>query len=168
MTRHIGAQLPTAWSPLWSSTVKTIRRTSRNESGQSLVETALVLPVLLTLLIGVVEMARIARAGISVANAAKAGAQYATQNGYTAQDSSGIATAAQNESTNLTVSTTSSFSCTCSDGSASTCANTDCANSHLEQTVTINTQAIVTPVVRLPGLPTSYTVKGRAIQQCLQ
>lgn len=145
-----------------------LHRPQFREDGQSLIETALVLPLLMTLLIGAAEMARVARASISVANAAKAGAQYAVQNGYTAQDTTGIATAAQNESTNLTIMTTSSVSCVCSDGSSSTCSNTDCANSHLEETVLVNTQATVTPAITVPGLPTSYTVKGRAVQRCLQ
>lgn len=144
-----------------------LRRFS-GEGGQSLVETALVFPVLITVLVGAVEMARVVRASIAVANAAKAGAQYAGESGFTAQDSTGIATAASNEASPLTVTTSSSSSCACSDGSASTCLNTDCANSHIEQTVTVNTEATVNAPIRLPGLPTSFTVKGQSIQRVVQ
>lgn len=138
------------------------------ERGQSLVETALVFPVLITMLVGAVAMARVVNASIGVANAAKAGAQYACKNGFTAQDSTGIATAASGEVPNLTVNTTSSFACSCSDGSTSTCLNSDCPNSHIEETVTVNTSATVAATIQLPGLPKSFTVKGQSIQRVEQ
>lgn len=137
-------------------------------SGQALIETALVLPILVTLLIGAADLARVAHASIAVSNAAKAGAQYGAQDGFTAQDATGIATAASNEASNLTITTTSSYACVCSDGSASTCLNTDCPTSHMEETVTVTTQATVTPAVHLPILPTSWKVQGQAIQRCLK
>ena len=140
-----------------------------DQAGQSLVEAALSISLLMGVVVGAAEMARVAYAAIEVANAAHAGAQYGAQSGYTASDTTGIATAASREAANLTtLTTTSSYSCACSDGSASTCANTDCASSHLEQTLTVNTQATINPVIHLPGLPTTYTVKGKAIQRCLQ
>ncbi|KAA6461222.1 pilus assembly protein [Acidobacteria bacterium AB60] len=147
--------------------LKRLRR-SMGEGGQSIVETALVVPALATMLVGSVQMARVIYASIAVANAAKAGAQYGCQSGYTAADSTGIATAASNEAPNLTVSTTTAVACACSDGKASTCLNTDCANSHIEETLTVNTQATVAATIRLPGLPSSYTVKGQSIQRVVQ
>jgi Flp pilus assembly protein TadG len=138
------------------------------ERGQSLVETALVFPVLVTMLVGSVEMARVVRASIAVANAAKAGAQYGCENGFTAQDTTGIQTAASNEAPNLTVITSSSYGCMCSDGSSSTCLNTDCSNSHIEQTLTVNSQATVNATIQLPGLPKTFTVNGQSIQRVVQ
>lgn len=146
------------------------RRSSRGgEAGNALVETALVFPLLITILVGAAELARVAYAAIEVANAARAGVQYGSQNGGAASDTTGIATAAASDAANLnTLTTTSSFTCVCSDGSASTCTNTDCSTSHIEQILTVNTQATVNPVFHLPGLPTTYTVKGQAIQKCVQ
>jgi Flp pilus assembly protein TadG len=142
---------------------------ARGQAGQSLVETALVFPMMIAILVGAAELARVAYAAIEVANAARAGAQYGTQNGAAASDTTGIATAASSDAANLTtLTTTSSFTCVCSDGSASTCANTDCANSHIEQTLTVNTQATIDPVFHIPGLPKKYTLKGQAIQKCVQ
>lgn len=141
----------------------------RMDAGQALVETALVFPLMVAMLVGAAELARVIFAAIEVTNAAKAGVQYGAQNGYTAQDSSGILTAAQGEAANVSgLSATTSLACVCSDGTASTCANTDCSNSHLEETLTVNTQATIDPVIHLPGLPKTYTVKGQAIQRCLQ
>lgn len=55
-----------------------------NESGQSLVEMALSLPLLVLLLLGTVELAQVCYGAIAVSNAAKAAAQYAAQNSTTA------------------------------------------------------------------------------------
>jgi Flp pilus assembly protein TadG len=46
----------------------------RSEKGQSLVELALLTPILLLLVVGIVEMGRYATLSIEVANAARAGA----------------------------------------------------------------------------------------------
>lgn len=142
----------------------------RGERAQALVETALVFPVLIILLVGAAEMARIARAGIAISNAAKAGVQYGAHDGVTAQDTTGIGTAASNEAPNLTVTTDSSASCVCSDGTTISCTgNNSClSNARVIETLTVNTQATVTPVIHLPGLPRSFTVKGSASQRCLQ
>jgi Flp pilus assembly protein TadG len=142
---------------------------AKGEAGQALVETALLLPLLITVLIGAAEMARVAYAAIEVANAARAGAQYGAQSGFTAADTTGIATAASNDAYNLNgVTTTSSYTCVCSDGTASTCQPTDCTNTQIEQTLTVNTQVTIDPLIHLPGLPTTYTLKGKAIQKCAQ
>lgn len=140
-----------------------------HEAGQALVETALIFPILITLLLGTVELARVVYAAIEVANAARAGAQYGAQSGFTASDTTGIATAAGADAANLTgLTTTSSYSCVCSDGSASTCQPTDCTNSRIEQTLTVNTSVTIDPIIHLHGLPTTYTLKGQAIQACSQ
>jgi len=158
-------------SSIWStqkSTLGRFVRLARRADGQSLIETAIVFPVLVILLMGAADLARIGRASVDLSNAAKAGAQYGTQNGFTAQDTTGIATAAQNEVKSLTVTTSSSYTCVCSDGTSSTCQNTDCSSSHVIETLTVNTQATVTPLIHLPVLPTTFTVKGKAVQRCLQ
>lgn len=138
-------------------------------AGQSLIETALLGSLFMVLLLGIIELGRVAYAAIEVANAARAGAAYGAQNGSTASDSTGISNAATNDAANLTgLSTTSSYACVCSDGTASTCAHGDCSTSHIEEILTVNTQANFNPLFHLPGLPTSYTLKGKAVQKCMQ
>jgi Flp pilus assembly protein TadG len=144
------------------------RRSGSDSTGQALVETAMAIAILIPVLIGTADLVRVFRAAIAVSNAAKAGAQYAIQNGATAQDATGIQNAASAEAPNLTIVATPSYTCICSDGSASTCQNSDCPTSHLEQTVTVQTSADVTPLIHLPSLPKTYTLKGKAIQRCLQ
>ncbi len=50
----------------------------RGEKGQTLVEFALVLPILLLLVIGMLEFARVLNAWLIVSNGAREGARYAT------------------------------------------------------------------------------------------
>jgi len=71
-----------------------------SEQGQNLVELALLTPVLLILVVGLVEMGRYASAAILVGNAARAGAQYGAQGLAQAADQAGIKCAAENESNN--------------------------------------------------------------------
>jgi Flp pilus assembly protein TadG len=138
------------------------------ESGQALIEMAMTGSILVCCLLGVVEFGQITYASIEVANAAKGGIQYGAQNGGTAADSSGIQTAASAAAPDLTINASASPSCVCSDGSASTCALGDCVNSHIEETLTVNTTATIKPIIRLPGFGPTFTLHGQAIQRCLQ
>jgi Flp pilus assembly protein TadG len=140
------------------------------EAGGALIETAVTVPLLFILILGAVETAQVAYASIEVANAAKAAVAYGAQTGGTAGDTAGITYAATHDAANipsLTVTSTS-ISYICSDGSASTGLSTDCANSHIEEILTVTTQATLSSVIHLPGLPTSYTLHGQASEKCLQ
>ena len=99
----------------------------RSQSGQSLVEVALLTPLLLALLIGGIELGRYAYIAILVGNAARAGAGYGAQSLVQSVDTTGIQTAADNDFqnngqnvSNLTV--TSSTSCGCDNGGTTTSA----------------------------------------------
>ena len=141
----------------------------KGEGGQALVELALSMPLLITLLIGAVEFARMAFASIEVSNAALAGVQYGAQDTTTAADTTGIQTAASNDAPDVTLgTTTTSTSCICSDGSASTCLSTDCSTSAIEKILTVNTQATFTSAIKIPGVPNTFTLHGQAIQKVLE
>src|SRR5260370_23196070 len=95
--------------------------TLRSQSGQSLLEVALLLPLLVLLLMGTVDLGRYAYIGILVWNAAEAGALYGAQGLPFSTLTNGIKTAAVNDyqnngqnASNLTVS--SSTSCGCDSG----------------------------------------------------
>jgi len=141
-----------------------------SDAGTSLLETAALMPLLVLVLLGVIELGYVIYAAIEVSNAAKAGVQYGAQNCSTVYDTTGITTAATKDAANLTglQVTVPAPTCVCSDGTASTCQNTDCPNSHIVITLTVQTQATVTPPVQLPGLPASFTFNGQAIQKILQ
>jgi Flp pilus assembly protein TadG len=148
---------------------KSLRALLRNRSGQALIEAALTLSLLCTMLLGAFELGKVAYAWIEVTRAAKAGVQYGDRNVNDAVDTSGIQTAAANEAPDISgLTTTSSVGCSCSNGGTSTCLNTDCPNSHIIETLTVQTSATYDPGIHLPGLPTTYTLHGKAVQMVLQ
>ena len=144
----------------------------RSSSGQALVELAVLMAFgsfLLVFGFGVLEFGKIVYASIEVSNAAMAGAQYASLSGNTAGDTTGIQNAAAAAAPDLSgLTATSSFGCICSDGTSSDCGTSSCSSSHIEETVTVNTSATVTPLIQTRLFPSSFTLTGQAIQKCLQ
>src|SRR5215469_9193806 len=138
--------------------MKTMLRASlAEECGGALVETALTLPMLVMLVLGAAEFSRVAYASLEVTSAAKAGVSYGTQQGGMSGDTTGITYAAQHDAANVTSATVTSVVSTyaCSDGSTF---SAGCATGHVEQTVTVNTEAKIDPMIYVPGLPKSYTI----------
>jgi Flp pilus assembly protein TadG len=160
--------------------------------GQALVETALTLPLLLGMMVGAAELARVAYMSIEVANAAEAAAFYGSQNGATASDfdnssqgskASGMqlkaiqdASDLYNSPTATNFTTTVTTACACepktSAGSPQTVScsdNTTCsaANLQMQTTLIVATSAQFNPLIHFPGLPASYTLSGRAVQKVL-
>ena len=102
----------------------------QNECGASLVELALVLPLLLLLVLGAVDLGRAYYLSMEVAGAAHAAATYGSQN---PTDTAGMKAVAQDDAPSITLSyPTLSYGCECSDGtgysvncaSAPSCAST--------------------------------------------
>ena len=151
----------------------------RGESGQALVEAAVVAPVFFLMLMGSAELARVAYMAIEVANAARAGAQYASQNAGTMEDnqnnnssSNGTLAAAQNDGYNVSgLSVTATPGTTCSDGSSattSTSALPSCATGAVALPyITVTASAQFSPIVHIPGLPSSFTLSSSATETCV-
>jgi Flp pilus assembly protein TadG len=163
---------------------------NRPQSGQALLEMALVIPMLLLLALGVIEIGRYAYIAILVGNAARAGAAYGAQSGQQASDSTGIQNAAQYDfagstssnntpppptnglaATTLTV--TSIASCGCdSAGSITTYAcNTSLGNadpgvcpagSRWIVFVSVTANGTFNSLFNYPGIPSSITISRTA------
>jgi Flp pilus assembly protein TadG len=157
-----------------------ITRLLHGDAGQSLVEIALTLPVLIALLVGAAEFASVAYVAIEVSNAAKAAVAYGAQSPTTVSDTTGIQNAAILDASNITLTSSNVTVSTlgvCSSGASctgapnnTTCTNTDCqtnAGDHIETILTVGTSYTFKPAVHLPGLPASYTLRGHATQICL-
>src|ERR1700680_3365484 len=144
--------------------------TRRNDTGQALLELALVLPFLLLLLIGVVQVGILSYAGIEVANAAQAGAKYGAQNRATAADTAGITTAMQNDAANLTLNApTIQRWCACEGGTAVSSGGTACSGfsaascvspNRVVEWVQVDTSSTINPSFHYPGLPNTFTLQG--------
>jgi Flp pilus assembly protein TadG len=146
------------------------------ERGQSMLEVALLLPMLLILALGVIDMGRYAFLSILVGNAARAGAGYGAQSLPLSVDTSGIQTAADNDFQNngqnvsgLTV--TSSVACGCdNDGTvtAAVCSTVTnpsagtCAAGHWVVMESVTTSGTFNALFGYPGIPKSITVTKTA------
>jgi Flp pilus assembly protein TadG len=149
------------------------------QAGQSMVEMAIMLPFLLVLALGVIEMGRFMYIGILVGNAARAGAAYATESLVASVDTTGITTAADNDfssngqnASNLNV--TSTVSCGCeSAGTITTAACTGtgagtCASGAWQVTVTVTASGTFNSLWSYPGIPASISVSRAATMRVSQ
>jgi Flp pilus assembly protein TadG len=145
------------------------RRALGKEAGQSLLELALLTPLLLLLLIGVIEFGRFAYLGILVGNAARAGAVYGAQSLAQSADTSGIQTAADNDFQNNgqnvnTLTVNPSLACGCDSSgtpTAAACAGTNaglCTTGHWVVTLSVQAEGTYASLFKFPGIPTSVTL----------
>jgi Flp pilus assembly protein TadG len=137
-----------------------LAQAARDGRGAALVELAVALPVLVVLLFGVIDFARVFYVAAELTNAARAGAQYGALNTTNASDTGTMQTralAASPQIAGYTVSTpTRSCGCMTQSGTfTSQACTTSCPNSadHLVVYVTVTASMTFNTVTRLPGLP---------------
>jgi Flp pilus assembly protein TadG len=153
------------------------RQRVRENAGQAFVELALVLPIFLLLLVGAVEVGRLAFASIEVSNAARAAVAYAAQSHITASDTTNIQLAATSDAQEVTSMTTPnvvvSESCSCEStagvmttpGSCtgiSTAVGSCPSPSRIVLFVQVTTSASVSTLFHFPGIPSTVTLRGYA------
>jgi Flp pilus assembly protein TadG len=148
-------------------------------AGQALVELALVCPLFILILVGAVELGRIAYVKTELVNAARAAVAYGAQNHTTAANSAGMQTAAQDESPEIsavmTFSPAPTYFCACSNtitasGAATktSCSTTCSSGDHLVLFVQANTQATINTLFNYPGIASTFTLNGQAIMRVEQ
>jgi len=154
-------------SPDGLSMINRCQVARRSESGQSLIEVALLLPFLVLMMLGVIELGRYAYIGILVGNAARAGAAYGIESLPQSVDTVNISLAAQNDFQNngqsgLTV--TSSVSCGCDSGgsvTSSACTGAgsgSCASGHWVVIVSVTASGTFNSLFNYPGISSSITI----------
>ena len=157
-------------------------RLIRGESGSALIELALVVGILgVPLLLGTAEMGILGYDSIEVADAANAGALYGMRSQVFAADNTDMTAAAQAEAsdfgTNLGVTPSTYYVCasavtgtqyTGTNAQANAQAACTGTNNHAIQLVQVNTSITVTPPVRCPGLPSSFTLHGTSVMEVEQ
>ena len=146
-----------------------IARALSADKGQALAEMAIIAPLLLLLLIGLVEVGRYANFSILVSNAARAGVQYGAQNLVTAADNTGMQNAATADAQNIAgLTAAATHVCKCADGSASTCLPTDCSASHRLVYVQVDTTGTFASLLHFAGIAPSLTITGHAVMRAAQ
>ena len=174
----------------WPNTLYRGRRRYRaprwvlvSQAGQALIELAFIVPLLLTLTLGVIEIGRYAYIAILIGNAARAGAAYGSQSKQHADDPTGIANAAKydfsgstsgtsdNGLDTSTLSVSSAVSCGCdSAGTITTfgCTTTTnpnagtCAAGRWVVVVSVTASGTFNALFSYPGIPSSITVSRTA------
>ena len=134
------------------------RRTWSSDAGSALVELALTLPLLVLVMAGAIDFARVFYTGMELNNAARAGAQFGSYDPARSGNIAGMQTAATG-SVNITgVTATASRTCQCATGEgtffAATCTTTCPSGQHLVVTVTVTTSKTFTTLMgSFPGIP---------------
>ncbi len=148
-------------------------------AGTALVELAIALPVLVVLVIGTADFARVFYYTIELENAARAGAQYGAVDEIQAQSTADIKAAAQNAVQlnlgTIVVGVGQNAGCPPADQTSPTCQcfNDDgtagapggvvactsiCTTGHLVETITVTASKTFNSISRLPGLPRSLNL----------
>lgn len=164
----------------------------RDSCGAALVELAVTTPLFFLLIVGSMELGRIAYFAVVVQNAARAGASYGSVNISNANQISNVQQAAKNDapdvsdlivvspgqvcvcetidpSTGNPSFNPSNDTIACTDSTITNC-TADSATSiqKVVQYVTVHTSANIDPLIYLPGLPKSYTLYGYSALRILQ
>jgi Flp pilus assembly protein TadG len=149
------------------------QRCSFSEKGQSAVEFAFIVPVLVLMLVIISDLGRIFFISIAVNDAARAGAQYGSQTNTTAADSAGMVSEASADSANIpNLNTPTASQCTCGTPNpptapaCSTLSQTYCADASSNAVfVIVNTSATFNTILNYPGVPSPITLQAQAIMQ---
>jgi Flp pilus assembly protein TadG len=161
-------------------------RRKQRQRGQALVELAFVLPMLLVLVLGVIEVGRYAYIAILVGNAARAATAYGAQSLPQSADTNGITAAAvadfQSNGQDPTLlkvpAANQATSCGCDNGGTVTSFNCDpkvyaaagtCpAGGHWVVTLSVTANGTFGSLFNYPGIPSSITVSRASSMRVAQ
>jgi Flp pilus assembly protein TadG len=145
-------------------------RAAAGQAGSSVVEVALLVPFVMLILFGMIDLGRWVFMGIEVTSAARAGAQYGSLSQGNAHNSSAIQTAAQSDVPDFTVQVTSNTtSCWCANapGTVVTCSTsypyTACSSGAQITLLQVNTSATYSPWISIPPFNKNFTITGSAM-----
>ena len=134
----------------------------QHTEGSSFVEIALLLPFLLLLFVGAVDLGRLYFMCVEITGAAQAGALYGVQN---PGDTSGMQSAASAGASSLSgITTTATYGCECSDGSSrsASCGTTPTCTYNYVNYVDVASSVQYSPIFSYPGLPSTMTLTREA------
>lgn len=138
----------------------------KSEAGASIIEFAIVLPILALLLVGIIDLGRWAYYSVVAANSARAGAQYGAQDATHASDTTGMTAAVNAESGQAVTWNTinATEQCSVSGGALANCSSGS-TNPPTNTTYYVKVQVSGTfsPLIRYPGFTNGLQVSGSSI-----
>jgi Flp pilus assembly protein TadG len=144
-------------------------RKSGSHAGQSIIEFAIVLPLLLLIFLGAVDFGRAVYLAVEVANAARAGAQYGAQSQTTAANTTQMAQAARDDASDIssmmTVTPTRFCECASAPGTPVACSGSSCSGSRLIMYVRVVTSVTYSPWFPYPGIPSSTPISATSVMR---
>ncbi len=133
------------------------------EQGTSILEFAILLPFLVTLVLAAVDFSRLSYQGITVASAALAGAQYGAQRVSRSLDLAGMQQTAQSEASDLSgVTAEAEQFCECSDGSLIDC-KASCGGVSPNVYVRVTVEKTFRALFPYPGIPSAVEISREAV-----
>jgi Flp pilus assembly protein TadG len=136
------------------------------DQGSSIVETALILPVLFLMLVVAVDLGRAYYVAIEVTSAAHAGALYGAQ---FSNDTVGMTTAAALDAPDVpTLKAVATYGCECAEGGGASpsCATVPASCTYnVVNYAEVDTSVNYVPILIYPGLPQSFTLTGKSIMR---
>lgn len=146
-----------------------IKRLVRSQRATSMIEFALVAPVFIFMLVGVVEMGRYTYFAVLAQHAARAGVQYAAQNLQTAADASAsgpaTASAASQDAQSLSQwHVTSWVTCT-NNLQVAPCPTSNVVSSGLTYYVGVKVTGTFRSLLSYPGIPNNVPVTATALMR---
>ena len=157
-----------------------LKNLNSRQSGQSLLELSFLLPFLLLLTVGIIEIGRYAYISVLVGNAARAGAAYGAQGLAQSVDVAGITAAANNDFqsngySGLQLSPAPTDTCQCDNlgtlTSAVSCTGSSagtCSSGHWIVTLNVTATGTFNSMFRYPGIPRSITLTSTAKMRVTQ
>jgi Flp pilus assembly protein TadG len=134
--------------------------------GQSTLELAIILPVMLLLLLAAADFGRALFVAIDLQNAAQAGALYGSQSVIAAADSPGMVTAAKNDGNEISNLSVSASQCTCNTASnVASCPQAYCIDNPQANYIEVDTHASFQLLGTYLGISSPMQLSGKAIMQ---
>lgn len=144
-----------------------MRRLFRSDKGTSMIEFAILAPVFVLLLMGIIEVGRYTYFGILAANAARAGVQYGAQNTTTAAQTNAIRAAALQDGQNLStwaITPTTLCSVNGATPTAAACSGVGVPVNTIYY-VQVQVAGTFTSLFNYPGVPHSAPIGATAIMR---
>jgi Flp pilus assembly protein TadG len=148
-----------------------IKKLLRSEKGASVVEFALLAPVMIFLLVGLIEIGRFTFFAILAANAARTGALYGAQTLHTADDGPGMTQYAENDGQNFIQWKTpiATALCSVSGGAPAPCVPSSGGGPPTNTIYYVQVQVTgqYSTIFNYPGIPNPVTVTGNSLQRVI-